>query len=363
MDDTKIASKVVDGEGRVYGFGLFSLSLAANTANVAWFHKIYAPGDLVENEAPANKLPAGACISEKGNYVDLTWNTYGAGRAVRLRGAVRNGNTVTVTGNSNWPSGITVGSTINLDGVTTDPSFNGKFVVTNIPSANMLAYAQTGASRSISAETDPNAEIDYAYYGEQAFSANNGAFLAQISRAESHNDEMLLADGSEALGGGYFDLTSADYRRWEAYQDSTGKFFDANAPYSYFGPQWHFSGRAIEMPGWALISTYAEANSVDCTPQSVMCAEIMAVKMDGSNTFYRIGHSQSVQCPADRNKDYCEYFDEPHATPDRNLTKVLFGSDWRTFSHRMDVYLIELEDLGNSQKSASKDREGRSTPR
>jgi hypothetical protein len=344
QDDTKIASKVVDGAGKVYGFGLFTLNLSERTASTAWFHKIYPPGDMPENEAPANKLPGGACISTNGNYVDVNWSTWGAGRARRLLTATRNNNFVTVEASSAWPVGITAGSTITVDGVASDPSFNGKFVVVSIPTNNTLTFTQTGADASISSKVDFKAGVDYIHYGTETFDAVTGAPVAIVSRMESHTDEMLLADRTEALGGGYVGELHDDYRRFEAYQNSSpGKFFNAYAPDSFYGAQWHFSGRGSVsrdgLAGWALISTYSESTQVDCKPQTVMCAEIMAVKMDGSNTFVRIAHSQSIQHASSGDG---EYFDEPHATPNRAFTKVIFGSDWRTFSHSMDVYVVEI---------------------
>jgi hypothetical protein len=343
-DDTKIGSKIVDGNGVVYGFGVFTLNLSNNTGGYAWVHKIYAPGDLVENEAPADKLPAGACISANGNYVDVDWNTYGAGRATTVAAATRLNNVVTVVGTTPWPSGITVGAPINLDGVTSDPSFNGKFVVSSIPSSTTLTYSQSGADSAVTTATDPNTELDYTYYGTQTFSASTGALIAQISNAESHMDEMLLADGTEAVGGGFVAQVHDDYRRFEAYQNSTGTFFNAYEPDSAYGSQWHFSGRGSTspggLPGYALVSTYSQSQQVDCAPQIVFCAEIMAVKMDGSNTFYRIAHSQSIQDDSSGNE---QYYDEPHATPNRTFTKVIFASDWRTFSNTMDVFLVEIQ--------------------
>jgi hypothetical protein len=337
QDDTKIATKLVDGGGRVYGFGLISMNLSAGTASMAWFHKIYAPGDLVENEAPADKLPASACISDSGNYVAVSWNTIYAGRETTISSIADNNGTVTVTGQSAWPSGITVGSTITIDNVP-DSFYNGQFTVAAMPDGTHLTYSLTGTHSPSS-----GGYVDYKWYGTEAFNANDGSFLAQISQADAHSDEILLGDGTEAVGGGYVTQNHDDYRRFEAYEYSTGSLFNAYMPDSFFGPQWHFSGRGSASSngrkGWALISTYSESQQVDCSPQTVMCAEIVAVNMNNSNTFYRIAHVQSIQC----DPNGCQYYDEPHATPNRDFTKVIWGSDWRTFSNAMDVYLVELQ--------------------
>ena len=341
QDDTKIATKLIDHGGRVYGFGLISLNLGFRSAKMSWFHKIYAPGDLEENEAPANKLPGGACISDSGNYVAVSWNTAFASRQTYIKNIADNDGTTVVTGQTAWPPGITIGSTITIDNVP-DNFYNGQFTVATIPDSTHLTLSKPGTEPPISGVSGTAGYVDYKWYATEAFNASDGSFLAQISQSESHNDGTLLEDGTEALVGGYVTQKHDDYRRKEAYQYPTRMFFNAYLPDSFYGPQWHISGRGSVssngLRGWVLISTYPESQQVDCRPQTVMCSEIMAVKMDNSNTFYRIAHVQGVQC----NSSGCDYWNEPHATPSRDFTKVIWGSDWRKFSRTTDVYLVEL---------------------
>ena len=353
QDDTKVSAVVTDGGGHVYGFGLFSVNLATNTAANLWFHKYVqfgsSGGDFTVNEAIGTgnaKYPGGACISDLGNYVHISWTTKDASRATNITNILANSGTVTVTGETAWPSGIRVGSTITIDNVPLASdgfNYNGQFIVATIPDSTHLTYNQAGTHFAVSGSGGSAGFVDYKWYGFEVFNARDGSFDAQISEAETHNDGMLLADGTEATAGGYVELVHDDYRRKEAYQDSTGTFFNAYEPENSYGPQWHISGRGSVssngLKGWALVSTYADTQQVDCSPQVIMCGEIIAVKMDNSNTFYRVAHSQSIQCDANG----CQYYDEPHATPNRDFTKVIWGSDWRTFSNIMDVYLVELQ--------------------
>ena len=355
QDDTKIASRVVGDGVAGYGFVLLTLDLGHNTASYQWFHKLTPPGDLVNNnQAPIQKFPGDVCISPDGNYIDVQWNTWSFGLNNQIASAVRTGGTVTLTASAAWVAGITVGSTINVNN-SLDPSFNGQFAVVTISDSTHLTCKQSGPDASMTnclgaPYYNYCGEVDYKYYGAQAWNASTGTILGQISRAEAHSDGMLLADKTAALGGGYLNYVHDDYRGWQAYQFSTGKLFRAYAPEEYIanstGPQWHFSGRGSVssdgLPGWGLISTYSETAQVDCNApgQTIFCAEIMAVKMDGSNTFYRIAHSQSVQCNA--SNGLCNYYAEPHATPNRTFTKILFGSDWRAYGANVDAYLIEL---------------------
>jgi hypothetical protein len=280
-DDTKVASKVVDASGAVYGFGVWSVDLVGNTASNVWFHKITPPGDLVNQGTPHDKQPAEACISPNADYVEVQWNT------------------------------------------------------------------------------DPNG--GYNHYGTEMYRATDGTFvgLAAAPYQTVHADQMLLADGSEAFVSSQISQTHDDYRRFEAFDYATTSVVqNAYMPDNWgseYTMQWHISGRGSTssngLRGWALMSTYGEGTpGVDCTDpnqqiqQIELCSEIFALKMDGSNETFRIAHPQSQKCSPSNPND-CNYFAEPHATPNRDFTKIMFGSNWRTYmadGTNLNVYVVEL---------------------
>jgi len=179
------------------------------------------------------------------------------------------------------------------------------------------------------------------HYGTEIYDVEKGTFVRRISNFDTHADQMRLANGDEALVAMTTDATHDDFNRLTAtrYRDGSAVSGFLPDPWgSAVEGQWHVSGRGtVESrgaAGWALMSTY-DGPSVDSVPQYVLGSEIYAVRMDGSNEIRRIAHSQSVRGE--------EYFAEPHATPNRGFTKILFGSTWRKPGGALNVYLVELK--------------------
>lgn len=81
---------------------------------------------------------------------------------------------------------------------------------------------------------------------------------------------------------------------------------------------WHVSCRNVDRPGWAYYSFYEVTFGTDLGKD-----EIFAVKLDGSGTVERFGHTQSSGYGIS-GYDGC-----PMAVPNRDGTKVLFSSDWK----------------------------------
>jgi len=259
----------------VYGFGVWNIDLASNSATNVWFHKITAPGDLVNQGTPHNKQPGEACISPGGDYVDVQWNT--------------------------------------------DPSGG------------------------------------YNHYGTEMYKASDGSYVGRSAAPFQgiHADSMRLADGTEAFASMQLFNTHDDYRRFEAFDYATASVAqDAYVPDDWataYTMQWHISGRGTHgangLRGWALMSTYSEGTSgVDCDPQIELCSEIFGLKMDGSNEIRRIAHPQSQDCNPSNSSD-CNYYAEPHAAPNRDFTKIMFGSNWRNYTSNgssLNAYVVEL---------------------
>jgi len=290
-DDTKFAGKIIaSSTGDVYGFGLFQYNLTNNTVQLNWFHKLTTPGDLVNTNAPQNSRPKSACISPDGDYVIVTWNT---------------DNTFTHYGTEQYKAS------------------DGTFV------------ARNGPNNTIGGEEDSHPDVGRLAGGTEAWFA---AYCGGTGEPQLHND----------------------YRRWlgaqlaPANNSSCTPPTDAQSvwvPDTSLFSSWHLSARNTIgsnniMNGWALLSSYnAVVAAVDQSPQVPMGSEIFAMHFDGSDETRRIAHAQS--CPAE-GAGGVGYYGEPHATPNRTFTKVIWGSTWRDCSNTaaINTFLVELPLVG-----------------
>lgn len=91
----------------------------------------------------------------------------------------------------------------------------------------------------------------------------------------------------------------------------------------------HVSGKAYNKRGWVVISTYADGGG----SLQWMHRKVMAVQLKADPTIYHLAHHHSS--PAG-------YWTEPHASVNRDFTKILFNSNWDLASEDIDTYMIEL---------------------
>ncbi len=93
---------------------------------------------------------------------------------------------------------------------------------------------------------------------------------------------------------------------------------------------YHISGKAFAKPGWIVVSTYLPDN----TNTQWYHQKIMAVSLSANPTIYNL---------AQHHVRYNGYWTEPHASVNRDFTRVLFNSNWGTSSDLdVDAYLIAL---------------------
>ena len=97
----------------------------------------------------------------------------------------------------------------------------------------------------------------------------------------------------------------------------------------------HFSGLAYDRPGWALVSTYSRG---DPDAFTWMDDQVFVLELKPDGQVLRLAHTHSRVDPEQEH----DYWAEPHATTNRDLTRILFTSNWgRSGSEQVDVYLIE----------------------
>lgn len=91
----------------------------------------------------------------------------------------------------------------------------------------------------------------------------------------------------------------------------------------------HFSGKGYRKPGWVVVSTYGGGG-----PTQWFHRKVFAMQLKANPIVYNLAHHHSR---------LNGYWTEPHASVNRDFTKVLFNSNWDSGSDLdVDAYLIDL---------------------
>ena len=89
----------------------------------------------------------------------------------------------------------------------------------------------------------------------------------------------------------------------------------------------HFSGRAYRKPGWAVVSVYV--GSGDWLHKKVFVVELTA-----NPRIYHLVHHHNGDGG---------YFTEPHASTNRDLTRIVYNSNWETTGiSQVDTYMVQI---------------------
>jgi len=98
----------------------------------------------------------------------------------------------------------------------------------------------------------------------------------------------------------------------------------------------HFSGRAFNTPGWALVSTYSGGYPEAYT---WMDDQVFAIELKPEGRVVRLAHTHSL---VDENQEH-DYWAEPHATVNQDFTRVLFTSNWgRSGTDEVEMFMLIL---------------------
>ena len=157
----------------------------------------------------------------------------------------------------------------------------------------------------------------------------NGRSLLRIV---GHSDTALDAQGREVLV--YQDIDTDHISMLDLATGAVTDLWPIDFGHSSIGL--HFSGRAFRRPGWALVSTY---NGARPTSATWMDDQVFAVELRAGGRVARLAHTHSLY---DENIEQ-DYWAEPHATVNRDFTRVLFTTNWgRSGTEETEMYLIEL---------------------
>jgi hypothetical protein len=103
----------------------------------------------------------------------------------------------------------------------------------------------------------------------------------------------------------------------------------------------HISGRASERPGWAVVSTYSGAQP----PATWMDDQVFVIELKPDGRVVRLAHSRSHFAEGPVEYGEKDYWAEPHASTNRDLTRILFTSNWgEAGTELVDMYQIILPD-------------------
>jgi hypothetical protein len=152
-----------------------------------------------------------------------------------------------------------------------------------------------------------------------------------LLRIIGHYDPALDADGREVIV--YQDIDTDDIAMLDLESGRLTPLWPIDFGHTSIGL--HFSGLSYERPGWAVVSTHDD----DPATYTWMDDQVFLVELRAGGQVVRLAHTHSV-VDDDREIDY---FAEPHASANRDLTRIVFGSNWgRSGSGQVEMYMIAL---------------------
>ncbi|MBW6454622.1 MAG: hypothetical protein K0A98_01940 [Trueperaceae bacterium] len=155
-----------------------------------------------------------------------------------------------------------------------------------------------------------------------------------LLRNVGHADVALDADGREVL---FYQDQDTDHVAVLDLQDGTITNLHP-IDFSYCdGCGMHFSSIAHALPGWGLVS-YFDADPIT---RMWMDDHVFAVELKAGGRVVRFAQHHALVDPEQEH----DYWAEPHASVNRDFTRILFTSNWgRSGSGEVDTYMIVLPD-------------------
>ena len=158
---------------------------------------------------------------------------------------------------------------------------------------------------------------------------SNGRGLLRII---GHYDAALDAQGREVII--YQDIDTDNISQLDLETGSVVPLFAIDFSQTPIG--FHFSGLAYDQPGWALVSTYSGGYP---DAHSWMDDQVFAIELQAAGRVVRLAHTHSL---VDEDQEH-DYWAEPHATVNRDFTRILFTSNWgRSGTDAVNMFLLEL---------------------
>lgn len=156
----------------------------------------------------------------------------------------------------------------------------------------------------------------------------NGRGLLRII---GHSDLALDENGREVLV--YQDIDTDTISMLDLETGTVTQLLDID--FSKISVGLHFSGRAFQKPGYAVVSTYTS------NPGTItwMDNQVFLVELKPNGRVIRLAFTRSL---VDESQEH-DYWAEPQASANQDLSRVVFTSNWgRSGSEEVDMYLIEI---------------------
>ncbi|MHB9032029.1 MAG: hypothetical protein ACYC6L_03165 [Anaerolineae bacterium] len=155
-----------------------------------------------------------------------------------------------------------------------------------------------------------------------------------LLRIVGHSDIALDAAGSEVFV--YQDIDTDSIALLDLASGAVSSLFPIDFTYCD-GCGMHFSGQGYRLPGWALLSYY----DGDPTTHMWMDDHIFAFELKPGGRVVHFAQHHSLVDPEQEH----DYWAEPHASVNRDFTRILFSSNWgRSGTGQVDMYMVVLPD-------------------
>jgi hypothetical protein len=153
-----------------------------------------------------------------------------------------------------------------------------------------------------------------------------------LLRIIGHSDTALDAEGREVLI--YQDIDTDTISMLDLESGEVTPLVPIDFSHSAIGL--HFSGRAQDKPGWALVSTH---NGSYPQNRTWMDDVIFAIELKANPRIIRLAHTHSLF----NEEIEHDYWAEPQASASPDFSQVLFTSNWgRSGTEEVEMYLINL---------------------
>ncbi len=153
----------------------------------------------------------------------------------------------------------------------------------------------------------------------------------QIRTGGEHADLALDANGEDA----YVSVDYAGQGMVFFTNINSGKRTDLFPTYiDSTATAYHFSGKAFRRPGWVVMSAHGEYSSTGPYKQQWMHRKVMIVKLAANPTIYNLSSTRVA---------YNGYWTEPQASVNRDLTKIVWTSNWDIDTELdVDTYMVQI---------------------
>ena len=157
---------------------------------------------------------------------------------------------------------------------------------------------------------------------------SNGRGLLRII---GHYDPALDLEGREVVV--YQDIDTDQISMLDLESGVVTPLWDIDFSHTAIGL--HFSGLAYDRPGWAVVSTHDN----DAGSFTWMDDQVFAVELKAGGRVARLAHTHSMV----DDEQELDYWAEPHASANSDLTRVVFGTNWgRSGTGEVEMFMISL---------------------